>query len=313
LLLRACAAGPSFSRAALTALLGTMADDPVAEKARELVAKAQKKLGSWFASFSGSKYEEAEELYKKAANQFKVAKSWDEAGEAFERAAECALKQQSPHDTATSYMEAANCYKKTNATKSLRCFREVVSLHIDLGRFTQAAKVQKEIGELLEAEGDAAAACDEYQKSVDYYEAEDSNSQASQVLLKIAGLSTTTKDYERAISIYERVAIASLENNLLRFSVKGYLLNAGICRMAAGDPGKSRSDLERYEGMDASFTTTREGQFLRALVEAFEALDEDTFTEVIRGFDEVSRLDAQKTTLLLEVKNKIKQQEEDIT
>jgi len=83
--------------------------------------------------------------------------------------------------------------------------------------------------------------------------------------------------------------------------------------MAAGDPGKSRSDLERYEGMDASFTTTREGQFLRALVEAFEALDEDTFTEVIRGFDEVSRLDAQKTTLLLEVKNKIKQQEEDIT
>lgn len=290
-----------------------MSDDPVAVKARELMAKAEKKLGSWFASFSGTKYEDAEELYKKAANQFKVAKSWDEAGDAFERAARMALKQQSPHDTATSYMEAANCYKKTDATKSLRCYREVVSLHIDLGRFTQAAKVQKEIGELLEAEGDSAAACDEYQKSVDYYEAEESNSQANQVLLKIAGLSATAKDYERAIAIYERVAIASLDNNLLRFSVKGYLLNAGICRMASGDAPKARSDLERYEGMDASFTTTREGQFLRSLVEAFEATDEDTFTEVVRAFDEVSRLDTQKTTLLLEVKNKIKFEEENLT
>ena len=65
------------------------------------------------------------------------------------------------------------------------------------------------------------------------------------------------QDYERAIGIYERVAIASLDNNLLRFSVKGYLLNAGICRMATGDADKSRSDLERYESMDASFATTR--------------------------------------------------------
>ena len=49
--------------------------DPVVTKARELVAKGEKKLASWFASFSGNKYEDAEELFKKAANQFKVAKS----------------------------------------------------------------------------------------------------------------------------------------------------------------------------------------------------------------------------------------------
>ena len=43
-------------------------------KAHELVKAADKKLTSWFASFTGSKYEDAEEIYKKAANQFKVAK-----------------------------------------------------------------------------------------------------------------------------------------------------------------------------------------------------------------------------------------------
>jgi hypothetical protein len=77
-----------------------------------------------------------------------------------------------------------------------------------------------------------------------------------------------------------QVAIASLESNLLRFSVKGYLLSAGMCRLASGEIGAAVNALERYEGMDASFSTTREGQFLRALVSAYEAMDEEQFTEV---------------------------------
>jgi len=242
--------------------------------ARELMAKADKKLQSWFASFSGNKYEDAEELYKKAGNQFKVAKSWDEAGAAFEKAAGCSLKQDSPHDTASAYQEAANCYKKTNVDSALRCYQEVVNLQIDLGRFTQAAKVQKEIGELLEAQGDSQAAIEAYQKGADFYEAEGSSSQANQVLLKIAGLAATARQYDMAVGIYEKVALASLDNNLLRYSVKGYLLNAGICRLATGEIAKAKLDLQRYEGMDATFSTTREGEFLRSLVEAFDEPDE---------------------------------------
>ena len=121
--------------------------------------------------------------------------------------------------------------------------------------------------------------------------------------------------------------------------------------------------------MDASFATTREGTFLRALVSAYEALDEDAFTDVrlhrrvlpaspyslrptayvlactsrarpvpvpctdahhalgkarergggargsqvVREYDEVSRLDVQKTSLLLEIKKKMKDSTEDIT
>ena len=33
------------------------------------------------------------------------------------------------------------------------------------------------------------------------------------------------------IEIYEDVAVRSMDNNLLKFSAKGYLLNAGICRL----------------------------------------------------------------------------------
>ena len=75
-------------------------------------------------------------------------------------------------------------------------------------------------------------------------------------------------------SPHPQVAIASLDSNLLRFSVKGYLLSAGLCRLAAGDIGAAVSALERYEGMDASFSGTREGTFLRELVSLPRALHE---------------------------------------
>ena len=44
-------------------------------RALELIAKGDKKLNSLFASLFGNKYEDAEELYSKAANQLKVAKN----------------------------------------------------------------------------------------------------------------------------------------------------------------------------------------------------------------------------------------------
>ena len=42
----------------------------------------------------------------------------DEAGAAFEQTARCHLKLSSPHEAATAYSDAANCYKKTNSQRA---------------------------------------------------------------------------------------------------------------------------------------------------------------------------------------------------
>lgn len=65
--------------------------------------------------------------------------------------------------------------------------------------------------------------------------------------------------------------------------------------------------------MDSTFATTREGDFLQKITAAYENLDADAFTDHVREYDEISRLDAQKTTLLLEVKNQMKNQMNDLT
>ena len=49
------------------------------------------------------------------------------------------------------------------------------------------------------------------------------------------------------------------------------------------------------------------------VIHAFENIDEDLFTDKVREFDEISRLDPQTTTLLLEIKTRIKASAVDIT
>jgi len=109
------------------------------------------------------------------------------------------------------------------------------------------------------------------------------------------------------------VGTAALESNLLKWSVKDYWLKAGICHLATGDGGAAASAVRRYNTMDASFEKTREGMLLENLTKAFGDADADAFTEHIRAYDEISRLSPEMTTLLLEVKNTIKAQVNDIT
>ncbi|PSS33267.1 Alpha-soluble NSF attachment protein, partial [Actinidia chinensis var. chinensis] len=59
-------------------------------RGKDFEKKAEKKLSGW--GLFGSKYEDAADLFDKAANSFKLAKSWDEAGSAYIKLANCHLK-----------------------------------------------------------------------------------------------------------------------------------------------------------------------------------------------------------------------------
>ena len=58
---------------------------------------------------------------------------------------------------------------------------------------------------------------------------------ANKLWLKVADVAAIEGDYYKAIEKYERVAEQSINNNLMKYSVKDYLLKAGICHLASGD------------------------------------------------------------------------------
>ena len=71
--------------------------------------------------------------------------------------------------------------------------------------------------------------------------------------------------------------------------------------------------LETYRDLDNSFTTTREHQLLADLAEAVEAGDQEAFADKLFQYDQLSKLDKWKTTLLLRVKNSIEDAGEDFS
>jgi alpha-soluble NSF attachment protein len=130
---------------------------------------------------------------------------------------------------------------------------------------------------------------------------------ANKLWLKVADIAALEGDYYRAIENYEKVADASLGNNLMRYSVKEYWLKAGICVLATKDIVSTRRNLEKYREKDPGFGTTREYQLLADLTEAVEAGNQEAFTDKLFAFDQMSRLDKWKTEILVRIKNQIEE------
>ena len=64
-------------------------------------------------SFRGSsKQDEAKDMLGRAANLYKMAKKWNEAGETFCKIASHQLSEGNKHDAATNYVSSATCERE---------------------------------------------------------------------------------------------------------------------------------------------------------------------------------------------------------
>ncbi|XP_062092403.1 alpha-soluble NSF attachment protein 2 [Humulus lupulus] len=276
-------------------------------KAEEFEKKAEKKLNSW--GIFGSKYEDAADLFDKAANSFKLAKSWDRAGSTYIKLANCHLKLESKHEAAQAYVDAAHCYKKTSVNESITCLEQAVHMFCDIGRLNMAARYFKEIAELYESEQNIEKAIEFFEKAADFFQNEEVTTSANQCKQKVAQFAAQLEHYPKSIEIYEEIARQSLNNNLLKYGVKGHLLNAGLCQLCRGDVVAISNALERYQDLDPTFSGTREYKFLADIAASIDEEDVAKFTDVVKEFDSMTPLDSWKTTLLLRVKEKLKAKE----
>ncbi|XP_046387446.1 alpha-soluble NSF attachment protein [Ischnura elegans] len=296
-----------------------MADNE--HKAMQLMAEAEKKLHSskgFFGSlFGGSaKVEDAIECYQRAANTFKMGKKWAAAGNAFCEAAALHAKAGSRHDAATSYVDAANCYKKSDPNDAVTCLLKAIEIYTDMGRFTLAAKHHQSIAELYEG-GDCGAgggtggnnadldrAISHYEQAADYFRGEESNSSANKCLLKVAQYAAQLEKYEKAVQIYEQVASSSLENSLLKYSAREYFFRAALCHLCI-DLVNAQQAVQRYQDLYPAFQDSRECKLLKVLMDHMEEEDVEAFTEAVKEYDSISRLDQWYTTMLLRIKKQI--------
>lgn len=277
------------------------------DRAIELVAQAEKKVKSSQGFLGGlfggaSKLEDAAELYIQAGNAFKMAQKWSAAGKAFMEAAKLHINLQSTHEAGQRYLDAGNCFKKTDTEEAVRAFEMAINIYTDMGRFTMAAKHHITVAEIYEGNTpDLEKAILHYEQAAQYYRGEESNSSANKCLLKVAMYSAQMGEYAKALEIYEQVAADAIENSLLKYSAKEYFFKATLCHMCIDDVEAQRA-VDKYCDMYPAFQDTRECKLLRTLLEAKEEQNTESFTEAIKDYDSISRLDQWLTTILLRIK-----------
>ncbi|NWW03822.1 SNAB protein, partial [Oreocharis arfaki] len=250
-----------------------------------------------------TRVEEACEMYTRAANMFKIAKNWSAAGNAFCQAAKLHMQLQSKHDSATSFVDAGNAYKKADPQEAINCLNAAIDIYTDMvrprcresarlpgnprliplpsrpqGRFTIAAKHHITIAEIYEAElVDIEKAIAHYEQAADYYKGEESNRQC---LLKVAAYAAQLEQYQKAIEIYEQVGTNTMDNPLLKYSAKEYFFKAALCHFIV-DELNAKLALEKYEEMFPAFTDSRECKLLKKLLEAHEEQNSEAYTEAV--------------------------------
>ncbi|XP_022379665.1 alpha-soluble NSF attachment protein isoform X3 [Enhydra lutris kenyoni] len=247
-------------------------------EAMALLAEAERKVKNSQSFFSGlfggsSKIEEACEIYTRAANMFKMAKNWSEA---------------------------------------INCLMRAIEIYTDMGRFTIAAKHHISIAEIYETElVDIEKAIAHYEQSADYYKGEESNSSANKCLLKVAGYAAQLEQYQKAIDIYEQVGTNAMDSPLLKYSAKDYFFKAALCHFCI-DMLNAKLAVQKYEELFPAFSGSRECTLMKKLLDAHEEQNIDSYTEAVKEYDAISRLDQWLTTMLLRIKKTIQGDEEDL-
>jgi len=123
-------------------------------------------------------------------------------------------------------LDAVSCYKKVSNHEFLTMAEDAIQLLAEEGRINQAAKLRKEVAELLESQYELEQAATEYIKAADLYLLDDGVSFANQCFVKAADIMIMLKDvnFEFVISTYEKVITEYLKKDLLRGSAKGLIM-----------------------------------------------------------------------------------------
>uniref|UniRef100_UPI003AAE849D N-ethylmaleimide-sensitive factor attachment protein, alpha b isoform X3 n=1 Tax=Centroberyx gerrardi TaxID=166262 RepID=UPI003AAE849D len=248
------------------------------KEAAALIAEAEKKMKSsqsfFGALFGGSsKMEEACDMYVRAANMYKMAKNWCEA---------------------------------------INCLNRAIEIYTDMGRFTIAAKHHITIAEIFETElVDIDKAIAHYEQAADYYKGEESTSSANKCLLKVATYAAQLEQYPKAIEIYEQVGTHAMDSTLLKYSAKDHFFKAALCHFCV-DMLNAKLAVQKYEEMFPAFSDSRECKLLKKLLDAYEEQNVDAYTDSVKEYDTISRLDQWLTTMLLRIKKTIQEDESDL-
>jgi len=277
-----------------------------AAQANGLVLQAEKKLKAW-TLLSDQKYDDACELYEKAAAHYRVATQWNKSAQCYVKAAEISEKQKNVNGAIEYYIHAATIFKDTDPQEAIKMYSLAIGLLRDNNKFSRAAKLWKEIAEIEQKEGHITETIKAWSECADCFELGNQTVSANMAYIRIAELvAKEEEDYPRAINLYEKVS-NSINDGLGKYAINGYVFRANLLRLIIGsrknDIKSVRSANDHYkQSYPTLWNGSRECTLIEGILRAFDDQDVDLFVNTLYTYDAVSKLDNWITKLLLAIK-----------
>jgi len=281
----------------------------------QYLVEAQKALKKFciFGIGTEAKHETAAGCFEKAAAQFKAAKNAKRAAHAYIEAAKNLERINNELEATTNWKNAATQLAISgDIDEAVKCFTKAIDHYLASDRFNSAAKLQSEIGKLYEDKKIFGKAIMFYNEAIGSFESENNNIQARKVKLQVADIQAKSAEYRKAIDLYESISKDAVDDSLLRWSVKNHLLKASLCQLVLGaqknDMSEATKAFEKYEEWSEIFCGTRENKLVQDLKKAYEDMNTEAFQDAIFEFDNISKLDEFKTSLLHVVLQELKKE-----
>jgi alpha-soluble NSF attachment protein len=201
------------------------------------------------------------------------------------------------YNIATSYIQAAHCFAKQDTTAGIAAMLKGITLLSEDGKFSQAAKYEKEIAEMFETIGDLDNAIKHYEVAAEYFDMEGSKATGAGCLEKIIPIICEKGDYHKAIELIEKIC-DSYSSSLAKHAIKDLCLKAGILYLCLPDKVAANKNMEKWTAKYSEFKGTRENHFLSQLIAAFMKDDSDMFKQAVEEWANISSLDKFKERYL---------------
>lgn len=277
---------------------------------------------SFFTSKS-DRYEKAIELLSKARDTYKHNKMWTQAIESQEKIYDLHKKlKDNINYVIPALVEIAKLYKNIDQRKAIETFKIAIDLYNNDGKYFNAAKLWKEIIDLL-CPGDPTqyfTTDDEYEEllnaskcAIDLLVVSNESFSVNKMKINIAIFNMHLKKYTDAIIAFEEVSKYYMEKELaFQLYAIEYLSKCIICLMANShtyttqDINLIEEKLNYYCELLPQLDRTREKEFLTMLIKSIRDNDLVAFTNAVSKYDQVKKLDPLTIRILLVVKENIK-------
>lgn len=174
-------------------------------------------------------------------------------------------------------------------------------------RLTSSARCMRETAELFEADHQPKEAQRFWKQAAMDYDGCDQPANAIQCWTALADNLALGKEYEKAVTLYKKTAVKSMQSKLGKWAAKDILYKALLCKFVVlsskGEMEELEQLIEEYKDICPALDGSRECKLIEALRQAFADDDEPMFEQTVFRHDEIYKLDKFSAKCLFAVKS----------